>query len=118
MATLQSSAALVKEISMLEAEIGHMEQYLLSLYRKAFQQHLPSIQGNHGPHVQQISGPSPLVTFDQASQEKKLGRRKVLYDHQDQSSPTSALTGPNDMDQVAISESSSGRVGLQLTLYF
>lgn len=39
----QSSKDLVKEISILEFEVKHLEKYLLSLYRKTFQKKEPSL---------------------------------------------------------------------------
>lgn len=36
--TFQPATELIREISVLELEVGHLEQYLLSLYRKAFDQ--------------------------------------------------------------------------------
>ncbi|KAI3459907.1 hypothetical protein Pfo_016570 [Paulownia fortunei] len=104
-----SSAELVKEIAALEVKIVHLERYLLSLYRTALQQHLPCILGNHGNHVQQTTGIHPWATSDQPSQKTKLEMSKDYNDHQGQSSPTSALAGPNDLVQVAIPKSSSGR---------
>ncbi|KAI3465508.1 hypothetical protein Pfo_022171 [Paulownia fortunei] len=104
--TSKSSAELVKEIARLEVEIVHLERYLLSLYRTAFQQHLPRILENH---VEQMNGTSRGVASDQPSQKMNLGMSKDYKDHQGQSSPTSSLAGPNDLVQVAISKSSSGR---------
>ncbi|CAA0840893.1 Protein of unknown function- DUF547 [Striga hermonthica] len=43
-ATIPKSATeLIREISVLELEVGHLEQYLLSLYRKAFDQQISSL---------------------------------------------------------------------------
>ncbi|CAA0832751.1 Protein of unknown function- DUF547 [Striga hermonthica] len=43
-ATIPKSATeLIREISVLELEVGHLEQYLLSLYRKAFDQPFSSL---------------------------------------------------------------------------
>ncbi|KAL3830569.1 hypothetical protein ACJIZ3_019371 [Penstemon smallii] len=102
--TPKSSAELMKEIAALEVEIGRLESSLLSLYRKAFQQQIPRIQ-----FEQQMTGTSPLVTFDQPSQKIKFGMTKDPDNHRCQSSPTSALAGPNDLVQNSISESSSER---------
>ncbi|KAK4382641.1 hypothetical protein Sango_2852600 [Sesamum angolense] len=102
----KSSAELMNEIATLEVEIVRLERYLLSLYRTAFQQHLPSNPGNH---VQQIKGLSPWNKPDQPSPRRNLETSKDYHDHQGQISPTSALTGPNDLIQVAIPKSSSGR---------
>ena len=38
----QPATELIKEISVLELEVGHLEQYLLSLYRQAFDQQVTS----------------------------------------------------------------------------
>ncbi|KZV14817.1 hypothetical protein F511_38272 [Dorcoceras hygrometricum] len=109
---LPSSEELVTEIAKLEIEIARLEQYLLSLYRTAFQQHLPSISENHVVNGHQITVRPPLgfVSSDQLSHMMKLRIPKSYDDHHDQSSPTSALTGPNDLIHVATSKSSFGRV--------
>ncbi|XP_073060465.1 uncharacterized protein [Primulina eburnea] len=36
------TTGLIRDIAVLELEVGHLEQYLLSLYRKAFDQKIPS----------------------------------------------------------------------------
>ncbi|KAL3845938.1 hypothetical protein ACJIZ3_003341 [Penstemon smallii] len=107
--TPKSSAELVKEIAKLEDEIVHLERYLLSLYRKTFKQHVPSKTGNRGTHVQETTRTCPSVSLNQPSPLTKLGTTKDYLDHQDQSSPTSALVGPNDLVQVATPNTSSGR---------
>ena len=43
---LQSAAELINEISILEIEVVHLERYLLSLYRTAFDQYLASLPTN------------------------------------------------------------------------
>ena len=42
-ASLQPATELIKEIAVLELEVVYLEQYLLSLYRKAFDQQVSSI---------------------------------------------------------------------------
>ncbi|KAH6791311.1 electron transporter [Perilla frutescens var. frutescens] len=49
---------LIKEISVLELEVGHLEQYLLSLYRKAFDQQVCTIS----PSKKDEGFKSPLTT--------------------------------------------------------
>lgn len=49
---------LIKEISVLELEVGHLEQYLLSLYRKAFDQQVSSLS----PLKKDEGFKSPLTT--------------------------------------------------------
>lgn len=51
-ALIQSSAELVKEITSLEDEIVYLERYLLSLYRSAFEPHIPSSHGESGASSQ------------------------------------------------------------------
>lgn len=48
---LQSSTELMKEIATLEVQILQLERYLLSLYRTAFLQHLPSSLGSPVRHL-------------------------------------------------------------------
>ncbi|GFP80979.1 hypothetical protein PHJA_000241200 [Phtheirospermum japonicum] len=48
---------LIREISVLELEVGHLEQYLLSLYRKAFDQQIPSLSPKKNGGLK-----SPLTT--------------------------------------------------------
>ncbi|KAG8384502.1 hypothetical protein BUALT_Bualt04G0124600 [Buddleja alternifolia] len=43
MAIPKPATELIKEIAVLELEVGHLEQYLLSLYRKAFDQQASSL---------------------------------------------------------------------------
>ncbi|XAR73922.1 hypothetical protein NMG60_11008052 [Bertholletia excelsa] len=49
---------LIKEISVLELEVVHLEQYLLSLYRKAFDQQVPGLS----PSTKDEKLKSPLTT--------------------------------------------------------
>lgn len=100
----------MKEITRLDVEIVRLERYILSLYRTAFQQNPPSNLGNHGTHIQQMTGTHPWVTSDQPSQRTKSEMAKEYYDHQGCTSPTSALTGPNDLVQFDTPKSSAARV--------
>ncbi|XP_021847815.1 uncharacterized protein [Spinacia oleracea] len=50
---------LIKEIAVLELEVGYLEQYLLSLYRKAFDQQVSTISPN--AKDQQPSSTSPTI---------------------------------------------------------
>ncbi|XP_010531202.1 PREDICTED: uncharacterized protein LOC104807562 isoform X2 [Tarenaya hassleriana] len=50
---------LIKEIAVLELEVSHLEQYLLSLYRKAFDQQISSVS----PTSKQQSSCSPKSTL-------------------------------------------------------
>lgn len=106
---LQSSAELVKEIATLEVQILRLERHLLSLYRTSFQEHLPRIVEDHAEPMNEKSRGD---NFNELSQKKKSELSKDYYDHQCRNSPTSSLAGPNDLVQVAISKSSSGKVNM------
>ncbi|KAH6834904.1 hypothetical protein C2S53_003904 [Perilla frutescens var. hirtella] len=113
-----SSSELVQEITRLEVDIVRLERYILSLYRTTFQKNLPSDLENHGNHVKQMTGIDSWVTSDQPSQRKKSEMAKECYDHQGCTSPTSALTGPNDFVQFATPKSSSATARERKSAYF
>ncbi|KAL3618424.1 hypothetical protein CASFOL_038745 [Castilleja foliolosa] len=104
--TSKSSTELVKEIAMLEVEIVRLERYLLSLYREAFQPHLPMIFGNV---AKQTNGAYQGIKSDQPSPKMNIGMSKDYNNRLSQSSPTSSLAGPNDSIQNAFPKSLSGR---------
>ncbi|XP_042057198.1 uncharacterized protein LOC121801833 isoform X1 [Salvia splendens] len=89
--TSKPSAELVQEIATLEVEISRLEHHLLSLYRTAFQQHLPRITED------QVETPRGGGRLNQPSQK----------DRQCENSPTSSLAGPHDLAQVSFQKSSS-----------
>lgn len=60
----QPATELIREISVLELEVGHLEQYLLSLYRKAFDP--------------QVSTVSPLKKDDELKSPLTTPRRRRL----------------------------------------
>ncbi|KAA8514760.1 hypothetical protein F0562_017939 [Nyssa sinensis] len=107
--TTKSSEELMKEIATLEGEIMHLERYLLSLYRTAFEQHLPIFLENHGTHLQYKSGSPLQIIADQAC-------CKVEYDtwtggtaHHGQNSPAHGLAGSDHQSHTATPKASSGR---------
>ncbi|VVB08814.1 unnamed protein product [Arabis nemorensis] len=57
--TQKPPTELIKEIAVLELEVSHLEQYLLSLYRKAFDQQTSSVS----PTSKQQSSSSPKSTL-------------------------------------------------------
>ncbi|XP_031270184.1 uncharacterized protein LOC116128586 isoform X2 [Pistacia vera] len=60
--TLKSSVELRKEIATLEADILCLERYLLSLYRTAFEEHLPTLSNITGTYLQLKAGsPTQIV---------------------------------------------------------
>ncbi|XP_057794782.1 uncharacterized protein LOC131011052 [Salvia miltiorrhiza] len=102
--TSKPSAELVKEIATLEVEILHLERHLLSLYRTAFQQHLPRITEDHVEKMNETPRGG-----DQLNQPSQKIKPEMSKDHQCENSPTSSLAGPRDLVQVAFQKSSSGR---------
>ncbi|OMO69862.1 hypothetical protein CCACVL1_19222 [Corchorus capsularis] len=48
----KSSLELRREIAVLEAEILHLERYLLSLYRTAFEEHIPALSNVSRTHLE------------------------------------------------------------------
>ncbi|KAK6128797.1 hypothetical protein DH2020_037433 [Rehmannia glutinosa] len=54
----EPATELIREIAALELEVGHLEQYLLSLYRQAFDQQISSLS----PSKRDEEFKSPLVT--------------------------------------------------------
>lgn len=57
----KSCAELMKEISVIEGEIMHLELHLLSLYRKAFKLELPSLEDNRTFQEQPKNASSPVL---------------------------------------------------------
>ncbi|XP_075478477.1 uncharacterized protein LOC142519367 isoform X2 [Primulina tabacum] len=55
----KQATELIRDIAILELEVGHLEQYLLSLYRKAFDQKIPSLYPSkkHGDLKPPLSPP-------------------------------------------------------------
>ncbi|XP_022844826.1 uncharacterized protein LOC111367936 isoform X1 [Olea europaea var. sylvestris] len=71
---------LIKEIAVLEVEVGHLEQYLLSLYRKAFDQQMSSLS----PTKKNDALKSPLATpmrrrFDFSRSDLTSAREKLAH---------------------------------------
>nr|GLL18814.1 uncharacterized protein LOC109180440 [Ipomoea trifida] len=82
---------LIREIAVLEFEVGHLEQYLLSLYRQAFDQQLPSVS----PPTKDDRLKSPVVT----------PRRRLDFSKSDVSSrketSTSQVNGQKETNGIA-----------------
>lgn len=71
---MQSAADLVKEISTLKLEVLHLERYLLSLYRTAFDQYLAS-----SPTSTTYSSRSPVACHTRSTEHDSNG---ILIEHQ------------------------------------
>ena len=105
---LQSSAVLRKEIATLEAEILHLERYLLSLYRTAFNEQLPGFSNTTKNHLQYKTG-SPLQV--QSPHNLKVGD----FIHHDQSSPAHGWSGSYSQSCIASLQSTSTMVTSLIT---
>lgn len=109
---LQSSAALRKEIATLEAEILHLERYLLSLYRTAFNEQLPGFSNMTKNHLQYKTG-SPLQA--QSPHNLKVHQQTGDFIHHDQSSPAHGWSGSSSQSCIASLQSTSTMVSSLIT---
>ncbi|KAK7263046.1 hypothetical protein RJT34_30630 [Clitoria ternatea] len=77
---------LIKEIAVLELEVVYLEQYLLSLYRKAFDQQLPTTAPSIKEERVNTPPATPKTRFIELSKPEALtksGSSRVLYvDHE------------------------------------
>lgn len=114
---VQSSMELMKEIAILEVEIMRMERYLLSLYRAAFQQHIPDLLGKHAANIEsKINTPlHSTVDAHPPNYNFEFGMSKVYVDKYDRSSSPSALVCSDD--QLGSATKSSSRRVIWLNNY-
>ncbi|XP_045815030.1 uncharacterized protein LOC123908439 [Trifolium pratense] len=63
---------LIKEIAVLELEVVYLEQHLLSLYRKAFDQRLPSVSPSIKEETVKLSPTTPQTPFVKPSMPEVL----------------------------------------------
>ncbi|KAF2310828.1 hypothetical protein GH714_017490 [Hevea brasiliensis] len=94
--TLKSSDALRKEIATLEAEILHLERYLLSLYRTAFEEHLPATLNVPKNHMQYKNGSLSKVPVNQShfNLRPHIENSNLIY--HDQTSPAHGWASSDD----------------------
>uniref|UniRef100_A0A6N2K3A7 DUF547 domain-containing protein n=1 Tax=Salix viminalis TaxID=40686 RepID=A0A6N2K3A7_SALVM len=103
--TPKSSAVMRKEIATLEAEILHLERYLLSLYRTAFNEQLPGFSNMPKNHLQYKTG-SPLQA--QSPHNLKVHQQTGDFIHHDQSSPAPhGWSGSSSQSCIASLQSTS-----------
>ncbi|EOY15853.1 Electron transporter, putative isoform 1 [Theobroma cacao] len=82
----KSSVRLRREIAVLELEILHLERYLLSLYRTAFEEHLPTLSNNGGNHLEcETELLLPIVANGHHNLEPRM--QKCDFANHDQPSP-------------------------------
>lgn len=102
----------MKEITTLEGEIINLERYLLSLYRAAFEQHLPSLSENCGIPLQKNIETESRTIADQSclSQEPNLCNGNP--DYHNPTSPAHGLAGSDDQNHATTPRLSSKRVSI------
>lgn len=94
----KSATELIKEIAVLEVEVTHLEQYLLSLYRKAFDQ--------------QVSSLSPSARADQVNSPLTTPRRRRLeFSSSDITSERDNLGRPVDSWLIPTQQNESSCLG-------
>lgn len=106
---MQSSTELREEIATLEDEILHLERYLLSLYRTAFEEHRPTLPDTHGSYLQYKIGSSPKILSNQSHQNMKPQVSKDGFVHRAKMSPT-GWANPDNPDFVEVLKSKSSKV--------
>ncbi|PSS31139.1 UPF0692 protein like [Actinidia chinensis var. chinensis] len=94
-----SSEELMKEIASLEIKILHLERYLLSLYRTAFEQNLPALLENNGTYLQYDKGSQLQVLADQSL------KGGMISPHQ--TSPPCGLAGTDNLSHATPPKASS-----------
>uniref|UniRef100_A0A5B6ZLW2 DUF547 domain-containing protein n=1 Tax=Davidia involucrata TaxID=16924 RepID=A0A5B6ZLW2_DAVIN len=99
----------MKEIATLEGEIMHLERYLLSLYRTAFEQQLPILLENNGTHLQYKRGSPLRIIVDQACYKVEPDIWIGGTAHHDQNSPAHGLAGSDHQSYTATPKASSRR---------
>lgn len=73
---IQSATELIKEIAVLELEVVYLEQHLLSLYRKAFDQQLSSASPSTKEETVKHPATTPQVPFVKPSMPEALTRNQ------------------------------------------
>ncbi|XP_057986803.1 uncharacterized protein LOC110669243 isoform X2 [Hevea brasiliensis] len=99
--TLKSSDALRKEIATLEAEILHLERYLLSLYRTAFEEHMPATLNVPKNHMQYKNGSLSKVPVNQShfNLRPHIENSNLIY--HDQTSPAHGWASSDDQSCIS-----------------
>lgn len=102
-----SSAELVKEITSLEGEIIYLERYLLSLYRAAFEQNIPSSPGESGTPSQNKSDTESQNSSDKCCLRLEPKLCKNSSDYYNHSLPFARnVASPDDQKHAATPKSS------------
>ncbi|PPS02491.1 hypothetical protein GOBAR_AA18168 [Gossypium barbadense] len=103
---------LVKEIAVLELEVVYLEHYLLSLYRKAFDQQVSSLSPSKRDERLKTSVDTPKMRFSEVSRpgnESKVENSAILSDNHDNS-----WEEPNGIGEEKLLDSSVGLLWMRL----
>lgn len=100
-----SSTELMKEIATLEVQILQLERYLLSLYRTAFRQHLPSLLETPERHLKDKTGSCLQRINTQPSCKANLDISYRSIGHCDSPIPSNAVASSDYQIQAASSSS-------------
>ncbi|XP_010547475.1 PREDICTED: uncharacterized protein LOC104819210 isoform X2 [Tarenaya hassleriana] len=95
---------LIKEIAVMELEVLHLEQYLLSLYRRAFEQQISSVSpmSEKERHKSRVMTPRRRLDFSEADQSPVQSTKPVddivhrSHSELSQPSPLESKTSPED----------------------
>ncbi|XP_044469458.1 uncharacterized protein LOC123198761 isoform X2 [Mangifera indica] len=77
MSTPKPATELIKEIAVLELEVVYLEQYLLSLYRKAFDQQIPCISPTTKDEISRAPLATPRGRFVKDSEPATTPKREI-----------------------------------------
>lgn len=102
----------MKEITTLEEEIIYLERYLLSLYRSAFEQHIPSVYGNCESPLPTNIVIRSRATADQSYLSREPNLCKGDSDRNNHRSPIHGLAGPDNRSHATTPRFSSERVSI------
>lgn len=110
---LQPATDLIKDIAVLEMEVIHLEQYLLSLYRKAFeQQHSSTTPNSENKKPKSPPVTTPRRRLDFSEDDVKPDHEPtnpLLDDDQSQSNKTEVPVGDRDQVDPSFKRSHSQR---------
>ena len=111
---MQSSVELREEIATLEAEIMHLERYLLSLYRTAFEGNVTTLSNTPGSYLQYKTESSPKFLSNQLHYKMEPHVCKVDLVHHDKMSPAQGWATSDNQSFAASLKSTSTRVNMPL----
>lgn len=99
---MQSSAELRREIAALESEILHLERYLISLYRTAFEEHLPISSQRTEASLHCNTGSSSPVVSNESCDKLKPYVCTNGFSNPDQASPVHNSSVSDDASAASL----------------